>query len=376
MSGVQSYLYLAAIALWVFSTAILRSRQERAGRPLRWFTAFLSIETLGFVCELLMIHPAVPLKAAWLALRMAASLLVAPCLLLAFRESVEGTPSSALTLGRGYWATMVAGIALLLPLAASAHLGLDYPNRLHPISTAQARVIHATMLGCIFIFAVQVPFCLWQCRQLLFGRDQTLNWLQLPSLVVVTTWVLGLLRTVQCASHGPPALNVWFAFADVSVAVGAIYVLVSRAPLLESMVATEAKYARSALDGALRQRIKDKLQAALGAQELHRDSLLNLRSLSQAMKEKSHYVSQVINQDLDASFYELVNRYRIEGAKKLLIAAPEQTVLEIALAVGFNSKSTFNTAFRHNTGLTPTEFRAQGQPKKPATPRAEAMPRG
>jgi len=84
--------------------------------------------------------------------------------------------------------------------------------------------------------------------------------------------------------------------------------------------------------------------------------MLNLRSLSRLLNEKAHYVSQVINQDLGANFYELVNRTRIERAQRLLVEAPERTVLEIALSVGYNSKSTFNTAFRRQTGVTPTEY--------------------
>ncbi|HUG09689.1 MAG TPA: helix-turn-helix domain-containing protein, partial [Opitutaceae bacterium] len=87
-------------------------------------------------------------------------------------------------------------------------------------------------------------------------------------------------------------------------------------------------------------------------------SLLNLRSLSRAIGEKAHYVSQVINRDLNSNFYELVNRHRIAQAKQLLADEAGQTVLEIALAVGFNSKSTFNTAFRRHAGMTPSEFRA------------------
>jgi AraC-like DNA-binding protein len=43
----------------------------------------------------------------------------------------------------------------------------------------------------------------------------------------------------------------------------------------------------------------------------------------------------------------------------LLVEKRDQTVLEIALAVGFNAKSTFNTAFRRETGRTPSQFREQ-----------------
>ena len=76
MTGLQSSLYTAAIALCVFSAGILR---DRHGRSFAWFTGFLFVATLGFVFELLMVHPAMPLKSLWLGLRMGTSLLIAPC---------------------------------------------------------------------------------------------------------------------------------------------------------------------------------------------------------------------------------------------------------------------------------------------------------
>jgi AraC-like DNA-binding protein len=88
---------------------------------------------------------------------------------------------------------------------------------------------------------------------------------------------------------------------------------------------------------------------------------LSLGSLSRRIHENEHYVSQVINQELKTSFYEYVNAHRIEHAKQLLIESPDQNVLDIALSVGFNTKSTFNSAFRRHTGITPREFRAQAR---------------
>jgi AraC-like DNA-binding protein len=76
------------------------------------------------------------------------------------------------------------------------------------------------------------------------------------------------------------------------------------------------------------------------------------------LKENPHYVSQVINQDLATNFYDLIKKHRIEDAMAELVRDSDKTVLDVALAVGFNSKSAFNAAFRQQTGMTPREYRS------------------
>ena len=73
-------------------------------------------------------------------------------------------------------------------------------------------------------------------------------------------------------------------------------------------------------------------------------------------------MSQVINQDLGSSFYDLVNLERVRDAMASLKASPGKTVLQIAHEVGFNSKSTFNAAFREHAGTTPTSTGKWGYP--------------
>lgn len=389
MNGVQSSLYTAAIALCVFSAGIWRDRKSAVGAPSLYFTLFLGIEALSFTCELLMAHPETPLKSLWLGLRMGSSLFIAPCLWLAVREAVEGVRPRWSELGKNHWIAIVVGVACTLPLIENAHLGHEFVDPNHLTSALHSRIIHGTMLACIGIFAVQIPLLLSRCRKLLLEKcdDQqgSTTWLQLPLLIVATTWGLGILRTLQCATHAPKELTLIFALTEVGVTVGAIYVLMRRAsrqvfdtpelepaaileveepvarpvaiPVVEAVV--EVKYARSRLTPIIRERIKRKVDKAMKVERVYRDSGLSLRSLSEAMKENVHYVSQVISQDFESSFYDLVNHHRIEEAKQRLLAAREKTVLEIALEVGFNSKSTFNTAFRRNTGMTPTAFRVK-----------------
>lgn len=399
MNGVHTSLYTAAFALCVFSAGLLRARRTVRERGIDYFTVFLGIEGVALGLEVLMAHPGSPLKALWLGLRMALSLWLAPCLWLAVREIVEGDRPRWRDIGRGHLAAIGLGMALTLPLMESTHLGLDYSSRPDGGGLFSPRTIHAAMLGCIAVFAVQGPIFLWRCRAFLVanagaeGRAAP-GWLQLPLIVVATTWGVGVLRTFLCAARVAHDLTLIFAITEVGVTVTAIYVLMRRAagaapddepaavlvrpavsveaasevaltpaavaePPVEAPPA-EAKYARSKLPRVIRERVKRKLEHALVVERVYRDSLLSLRSLSGALKENVHYVSQVINQDLNLSFYDLVNRHRVEEAKRLLVEAPEQTVLEIALAVGFNSKSTFSTAFRRNTGTTPSAFRTAG----------------
>lgn len=385
MNGFQTSLYSAAFALCIFSAGLLRRQAGVRGRWLDYFTLFLGIEAAAFALELLMAHPEAPLKGLWLGLRLAISLLVAPCLWLAVKEIVEGERPGWSELGRSQLWLIGIGMALTLPLIETAHGATTYVNPERVVSVAHARAIHAGMLGCIAIFAWQVPHYLVRCRRLLLERAKEtrgdapeLRGMPFALTIVFSTWVVGLGRTLHCALIGHRLdFGPWFALAEVSVTVAAIYAIVRRAGEPVAIATTEepapfaqekeeiaeastaeTKYARSALSPAMRVRIKEKLERAMTEEKLYCDSLLNLRSLSAAVKEKAHYVSQVINQDFGASFYEFVNRRRIEHAKRLLVDAPEQTVLEIALFVGFNSKSTFNTAFRQQTGTTPSAFRA------------------
>jgi AraC-like DNA-binding protein len=163
---------------------------------------------------------------------------------------------------------------------------------------------------------------------------------------------------------------------EVSVTVGALILVMRQStafsvderklvhdlfdPPAEPSTAASSKYARSALDQPTRTRIQSKLRHAMNDLQLFRDSRLTLRDLCERINENPHYVSQVINQDLHSNFYDFVNGHRIESAKQALAGASETTVLEVALDAGFNSKSTFNAAFRRYVGMTPTEYRQSG----------------
>ncbi len=75
------------------------------------------------------------------------------------------------------------------------------------------------------------------------------------------------------------------------------------------------------------------------------------------------YLSQIINESLGQNFFDFINHYRIEEAKRMLTQTLDEhiTVLEVLYEVGFNSKSAFNTAFKRHTGVTPTEFKKRAK---------------
>lgn len=86
---------------------------------------------------------------------------------------------------------------------------------------------------------------------------------------------------------------------------------------------------------------------------------LTIKELATQMELSIRELSVLINQNLNQHFFDFVNQYRIEKAMSLLKdpSKSKHTVLEILYEVGFNSKSSFNTAFKKHTGLTPTAYR-------------------
>jgi AraC-like DNA-binding protein len=89
----------------------------------------------------------------------------------------------------------------------------------------------------------------------------------------------------------------------------------------------------------------------------HLDEDLTLQKLAAQVDMPEKELSILINQQIGKHFFDFINEYRIRDAKILLKDRPNLTVLEILYQVGFNSKSSFYTAFKKETGFTPSGYR-------------------
>ena len=106
-----------------------------------------------------------------------------------------------------------------------------------------------------------------------------------------------------------------------------------------------------------------KLKAYMKDETPYLNSEITIKDIAGAMNTRVSELSVIINHHLNQNFYEFIGEYRIEKAKELL-KSPEHrqlTVLEILYQVGYNSKSSFNTSFKTQTGQTPTEYRRRHQ---------------
>jgi len=105
-------------------------------------------------------------------------------------------------------------------------------------------------------------------------------------------------------------------------------------------------------------KIKISLQTLMEVQKPYLDSELNLIRLAEMLSVSTHHLSYVINTGFGKNFFQYVNEYRVDYAKKLLKEPDSKlSILGIAYESGFNSKTSFNTTFKKVTGQTPSEFK-------------------
>jgi len=96
------------------------------------------------------------------------------------------------------------------------------------------------------------------------------------------------------------------------------------------------------------------------------DTTLSLESLASDFNMSSSLLSQLINKYSDSNFTDYINKYRVAQVKELLIDEnyTNYTILSIGLESGFNSKSTFYTAFKKHVNLTPAEYKKESLQQK------------
>lgn len=87
------------------------------------------------------------------------------------------------------------------------------------------------------------------------------------------------------------------------------------------------------------------------------DENLTLQKLAEKVDIPEKELSVLINQKIGKHFFDFINEYRIRDAKMFLKDQSNLTVLEILYQVGFGSKSSFYTAFKKETGVTPLDYK-------------------
>ena len=119
-----------------------------------------------------------------------------------------------------------------------------------------------------------------------------------------------------------------------------------------------AKYRKAGLDRSAAQEMLQRLEEVMAQDQPYLDPKLSLGDLAARAEMSAHYLSQLINEHLETSFYDFVNGYRVDAFKRRISRGDHQTrtLLAIALDCGFNAKSSFNRIFKKATGQTPSAY--------------------
>lgn len=194
-------------------------------------------------------------------------------------------------------------------------------------------------------------------------ENRTLAWLRVVLLVMLAAWSWVAITTIFMISL---ISEPWIDLVDEIVELAwiltmglyglwqtPVYQDQSDAP--QTLESTE-KYARSALSPERLALIANRLETLMLKEHLYRDPMLSLSTLASRLAVSPNHLSQSLNGHLGVSFFDYVNRLRVEEAV-MRIRRTSDPLLTIAYDVGFNSRSTFNLAVKKATGRAPSAFR-------------------
>jgi AraC-like DNA-binding protein len=103
----------------------------------------------------------------------------------------------------------------------------------------------------------------------------------------------------------------------------------------------------------------ERIKSVMTSKGLHLNNELTVQHIADEMGVTTTVISNYLNKELGINFFNYVNGFRIEEAKSRLSNPNHSTdtLLCIAFDSGFNSKSSFNSLFKKETGMTPSEYR-------------------
>jgi len=233
-----------------------------------------------------------------------------------------------------------------------------------------------------------IGLSLWQLRRhqrrvpqvFSYKEEVELNWLRFLIYGFLAVWLVGVVSMivhfvgeVDIPQYGGLFLNIafslfviilgYFGFRQTTIFIPTrlLQKIDQQSEETEKQAPEEAiteKYQKSGLDGREARQHYERLMELMETEAPYLDKELTLIKLADKLDLSPNHLSQIINTFAGQHFFDFINRYRVEAVKRKIEAGAhkQHTLLGIALDCGFNSKASFNRAFRKFTGQTPSAF--------------------
>jgi len=200
-------------------------------------------------------------------------------------------------------------------------------------------------------------------RRLLQQRSDadrmSLRWLDVMAACQIIIWIIATTQWLATL----PGIDYRLLFGAVAAWVCVMgWLSLNQSPVAdEPTTAAEAAAAPDAADSddarfpAVEARL---LQLMQGDEALYREPALTIGQVAKRSGYPEYLVSAVINRRFGGTFWDYINRLRVEAVRARLADREDaRTILDIAYDCGFTSKSTFNAAFKRQVGETPSGYR-------------------
>jgi len=248
----------------------------------------------------------------------------------------------------------------------------EYINVVRPPSLILFMHLIPVLIGCLlpnrwaipfafFVGAVYSMVCVYYLFYLKEERKRfifELVALTFFLLIAVAIFALGLLL---------PLIDLNYFISCYAILIAISFVLVVGTLLMYPEVAlnlteaVEQKYAKTTLEKLDTSTVLAKLEKLMKEEQLYYDESLNLSSVATLLDIKPYQLSELINTQFGYGFPKYIRSHRINAAKERLLSKPNESILSVSLSVGFNSQSSFYSAFKTLVGTSPSEFRKRSQ---------------
>lgn len=245
----------------------------------------------------------------------------------------------------------------------NAQAPLIAPTHVASLFAIDSQAAWATSQLIYFAYMIAIVRVLWQFRKRFQmhhsgGRSAVLLWLIQLAAVSLSARVIILARDLfSLTSANTTVLVLQMLSALLALAITTWIALKS---LLHPHLFRDVDRRLLKLEASPLKASNADLKTLLQHVETERPFLdpdLSLAILSDQVAMTPREVSELLNQSLGQHFFDFINSHRVAHAQALLADSPKQSVLQILHESGFNSKSSFNTAFKKHSGMTPSLFR-------------------